>query len=227
MNKIDNTFTEYLKPSQLCNFDEATEIKDLAFRLTATYSDVGQQVNCLFKFVKNLTFKYDDWDIKASDILIRGYGMCSGKVNLFVALMRSIGIPSRYMVMRCRGELELWDWMTRRSNELARIVGDIPAIGHHVIAEVYLDSWKMYDVARDPALEQGLVYLDIPIEFQPRVDVNGIDIMTLSNLDTWASERQESVHFNENRQEILGLINKELEKIRSDGNHNIGESNKR
>jgi transglutaminase-like putative cysteine protease len=167
MDNVNNIFAEYLKPSRLCNFNEVSEIIDVAQRLVATYSDAKQQADCIYKFIKELPFKYDDWHIKASDTLSRGWGMCSGKANLFVAMLRSIGIPSRYVVIRCRGELELWDWMTRQSNELERICGDIPKIGHHVVAEVYLGNWKVYDVARDPSLEQGLVRLNIPIEFRP------------------------------------------------------------
>jgi transglutaminase-like putative cysteine protease len=221
MDQINKTFFEYLKPSQLCNFDEASEIKDVALRLVTNYSDSTQKANCIYNFVKIIPFRYDDWNVKASDILLRGSGMCSGKTNLLVAMLRSIGIPSRYIVLRCRGELELYTLMTKRNDKLARMCGTLPEVGNHVLAEVYLGKWIVYEVARDPTLEQGLIQLGISIEFQPIADNSGTARSILSNFDTWASKRQESIYINENRQEILDLMNQELDRIRSKSSHNI------
>ena len=207
-------FHEYLKPSLLCNFDSAPEIKQTAIALTKNLLTAQNKVGSLYKFVKNLTFRYEDWDVKASDTLKRRWGMCSGKVNLFVAMLRSIKIPSRYVVLRCRAELELYEWMTKRNCELAGFFWALPREGNHVIAEVYLNGWKAYDVARDPALEQGFTELGMPFEIEPITD-GGVARLTFSILDSWAVKRQESIHIKEKRPVILSLMNHELDGIRA------------
>ena len=214
MNKQNDTFTEYLKPSRLCNFDEVPEIRGIAHRLASNCSDVRQQANCIFNFVKVLPFRYDDWNVKASDTLSRGWGMCSGKANLLVAMLRAIGIPSKYIVLRCRGELDLYSLMTKRNDELAQMCAALPEVGNHVNVEVYSGKWHVYEVDRDPALEQGLIQSGISIEFQPLPDNNGSARYVFANFDAWASKRQESAYITKNRKEILGLMNQELDKIR-------------
>lgn len=214
MNKQNNTFTEYLKPSRLCNFDEVPEIKEVALKLTTNCEDFKQQANCIFNFVKVLPFRYDNWDVKASETLLRGWGMCSGKANLLVAMLRAIGIPSKYIVLRCRGELELYRLMIKRNDRLARICPALPEVGNHVNVEVYSGKWHVYEVARDPALEQGLIQSGISIEFQPLPDNNGSARYVFANFDAWASKRQESAYINNNRQKILDLMNQELDRIR-------------
>ena len=81
--------------------------------------------------------------------------MCSGKANLLVALLRSIGIPARYRVYRINAEVGLWTKVTDQS-ELARRLGPAPRQQDHVDCEVWLGKWHTCDPARDTPFERGL-----------------------------------------------------------------------
>lgn len=126
---------EYLSPSRLCDFDRVPQIGTVAESLTSTLPTTIGKTEDLYRFVKELQFRYDDWDVKASQTLSRGWGMCSGKVNLLVAMLRSIGVPARYAIITCRPEYKLHEWMSSQSIELSRICGNLLEKGTHVVAE--------------------------------------------------------------------------------------------
>ncbi|MCX6001990.1 MAG: hypothetical protein NTY79_05615 [Chloroflexi bacterium] len=75
----------YLQPSGLCDFDRSAEIRLKARELTAGNRNRAGKFSSIFAFVKELPYGLEDWDLKASDILRKGWGMCSGKTNLLVA----------------------------------------------------------------------------------------------------------------------------------------------
>jgi len=97
-------FGEYLKPTRLCDFEQVPEIRNTASRLTEKLADKRQMLNCIYEFVKELRYGLEDWDVKASETLQKGWGMCSGKTNLFVAMSRSLGIPARYRISKIEAE---------------------------------------------------------------------------------------------------------------------------
>ena len=119
-----NSFEEYLRPTELCDFDKAPEVKTIALGLTAGLVNKHQKLNTIYKFVKELDYVYDDWYVKASDTLREKAGMCSSKTNLLVAMLRSVGIPARYRVFKVEAELMLFEWITGQDEQISRRMGE-------------------------------------------------------------------------------------------------------
>jgi len=210
-----NSFNDYLKPTRLCDFDRVPEIRGTAERLTAKLNDRREVLNCIYQFVRRLPYRLEDWDVKASETLRKGWGMCSGKTNLLVAMLRSLGIPARYRIYKIRTEDTLWRWIASEDSELGRQMGDPLPEQDHVMAEVYLNGWEAYDPSRDPAFEEGLKRLGIPLERKPIIDASGnINLTLLASIDEWAQNRQRARRFKENRRLVFSGMNRQFEKIR-------------
>lgn len=103
-----NSGYECLKPTQLCDFDQVHEIRDKARRLTVQLQDKRDITERIYHFVKELPYGLEDWDVKASEALQKGWGMCSGKTNLLVAMLRYLQISTRYKVYKIYSEGTLW-----------------------------------------------------------------------------------------------------------------------
>lgn len=78
MNQLD----DYLKATQICDFDQGVAIWEKARELTKGYRDNQQRFSHIYPFVKELPYGLEDWDVKASETLRKGWGMCSSKTNL-------------------------------------------------------------------------------------------------------------------------------------------------
>jgi len=207
---------ECLKPTQLCDFDQVHEIRDKARRLTLQLQDKRDITERIYHFVKELPYGLEDWDVKASETLRKGWGMCSGKTNLLVAMLRCLQIPTRYRIYKIYSEGTLWRWVASQSNKLTADMGKPLPHRDHITAEVYLDKWQVYDPSRDSALEQGMKKLGIPLR---RIPVTTSDeqaqFLKLNSIDEWASRRQQNRHFREGRQALFAEINREFDSIRS------------
>jgi len=208
---------EYLQPSQLCDFDRQPEIGAKALELTTGCRNREEMFQRIFTFVKELPYSLEDWDVAASETLAKGWGMCAGKTNLLVALLRSVGIPARYRVFGIRAEVRLWQWITE-DEELARRLGAATTEQDHVDCEVWLGGWRACDPSRDTPLECGLVALGIPLERESIADASGrVPYLILTSFDLWAGKRQERRRFRDNRSEIFARVNERLWWIRALG----------
>jgi len=207
---------QYLKPSALCDFDCQPQIRNRAVELTSGCRSSEEMFQRVFAFVKELPYGLEDWDVTASETLEKGWGMCSSKTNLLVALLRSLGIPTRYRIYRIRAEVSLWEWITRDNRELAERLGAAPTEQDHVDCEVWLGGWKARDPSRDTPLERGLGALGIPLEREALTDADGhVPYLTLACFDQWARRRQEGRMFREGREEIFTRANEQLWRIRA------------
>jgi transglutaminase-like putative cysteine protease len=212
-----STFEEYLQPSELCDFDRSPEIRAKAKELTKGYSTTRQKFQRLFGFVKELPYSLEDWDVMASETLAKGWGMCSGKSNLLVALLRSLGIPARYRVYRIRAEVNLWIEVTAE-NALSQRMGAAPSQQDHVDCEVWLAKWHPCDPARDMPLERGMKALGLPLEREIIPDASGrIHYTILANFDNWAKQRQSRRMVREDRAETFDRVNEQFSRIRALG----------
>lgn len=207
----------YLQPSGLCDFDISTEIILKTQELTAGSRNRAGKFRSIFAFVKEMPYGLEDWDLKASDVLRKGWGMCSGKTNLLVALLRSADIPARYRVYRIKADTKLWDKLCKDSGSAARMNG-LGEERDHVDCEVWLGKWTDCDAGRDSAMERGLVKLGGTLERQVVTDSKGrARYLRLVSLDGWAKERQARRAIRSDRGDIFAEVNRGIEKLRQFG----------
>jgi len=212
-----SNWQEYLQPSELCDFDRSPEIRAKALELTENCSTTRQQFRRLFGFVKELPYGLEDWDVAASETLAKGWGMCSGKSNLLVALLRSLRIPARYRVYRIKAEVNLWIEVTG-TRDLSHRLGAAPSEQDHVDCGVWLGKWHTCDPARDTSLERGMKALGVPLKREVIPDASGrARYTTLSNFDHWARQRQSRRMVREDRAETFARVNEQFSRIRSLG----------
>jgi transglutaminase-like putative cysteine protease len=206
---------EFLQPTRLCDFHVCEAIVEIAVSLTGGCPDDIARFYRLHDFVKELPYGLEDWDVKASETLRKGWGMCCGKSNLLVALARSLSIPARYSVFKIVSEHKLLGWMMGHDTELSGRLADLPPEQDHVQCEAYLDGWQLFDPSRDSRLENGLRRLNVPLERVPVVGRDGVPHFTkLSSIDEWAVRRQENRRFRDDRQMVFARANVQLAWIR-------------
>jgi transglutaminase-like putative cysteine protease len=205
---------EYLQSSELCDFDSSPEVRARALELKGGSEDSEEIFRRIFTFVKEMPYGLEDWDVAASQTLAKGWGMCAGKTNLLVALLRSIGIPARYRVYRIRGEVALWGKLTGEK-EIARRMGEAPSEQDHVGCEVWLGEWRPCDPSRDTPMERGMTALGISLQRTPVTDSRGnIPYLVLACIDDWVRARQARRMFRKDREAIFTRVNEQLEELR-------------
>jgi len=211
---------EYLKATELCDFDSCAAVRKRASDLAQGCTDNQQRLQRVYEFVRELPYGLEDWDVKASETLRKGWGMCSGKTNLLVAMSRTLSIPARYRVFKTKAERRLLKQVVEQNRAVADKFGNLPPVQDHVQCEVYLGRWQVYDPSRDTAFENGLRKLGIPLERIPVADVQGaVHYEIMASIDEWARARQNSRKVRDDRELVFARVNVELDKVRRLGRH--------
>ncbi len=219
-NQTVERIEEFLRATQLCDFDTSGTIRDRAVRLVRECADNQQKFQRVFEFVKELPYGLEDWDVRASATLAKGWGMCCGKTNLLVAMSRALSIPARYRIFKIKAERRLLKQVMDQNRSLAAQFGSIPPVQDHVQCEAYLGGWRVYDPSRDTCFENGLRKLGIPLERVPVADAQGaVHYDILASIDEWARERQMGRRVRDDRDLIFARANVELDKVRRLGRH--------
>lgn len=208
---VTQILEKYLKSSQLCDFDQEIIKRKTAEIISGARTD-REKAERILEFCQNeILFAYGNWNEKASEVLKIGKGMCSGKNNLAVAMLRAAGIPAKHKRAILEIESEMWKFVSERDSFLARILSTLPQRRDHIVLEVFLDgNWELKDVTRDRDLEKGMKICGIPLE-RNLTELEDIDF------DQWARDRQGGVNISQNREEILKRINNFVEMIRKAG----------
>jgi len=207
----------YLQPSELCDFDSKRSLKQKALELTRGCRNRRERFESIFAFVKELPYGFEDWDLKASDVLKKGWGMCSGKTNLLVAMLRSVGIPARYRVYRIMADNTLWGRLGNSGVQPGRLE-ELGEERDHVDCEVWLGKWIACDPGRDSAMEKGILKLGGTLERHVATDDKGRAIyLHLAVFDRWARQRQLRRAFRSGRADIFAAINRRLDQLRELG----------
>ena len=123
---------EYLRPTPYSESNDE-EIIDLAREITKNAKSQRDKVEKIFLWVRDNVEWRPVKIIGAKKLLKREprVGLCTDKTNLFIALCRSIGIKSRYIVMDAN---------------LKTVDKDLPPKAKHIAAEVNIDGkWVLAD----------------------------------------------------------------------------------
>jgi transglutaminase-like putative cysteine protease len=207
----------YLQPSKLCDFDGSGAIGRKARALTRGACNRQQKFERIFNYVKELPYGLEDWDLKASETLKKGWGMCSGKTNLLVALLRSTGIPARYRIYRIKADTALWGKLGAMTSRTAQL-NQLGEERDHVDCEVWLGRWIDCDPGRDSAMERGMVKLGGKLERRYATDADGrVRYLRLAEYDGWIKRRQGRRTFRSDRDHVFADANKGFELIRELG----------
>lgn len=84
-------------------------VQNVARQLTANATGTTEKVASIFKFVRDdilFGFPPEGDFVKASETITRGYGQCNTKGTLFLALCKSIDIPTRIHFSRISKEIQ-------------------------------------------------------------------------------------------------------------------------
>ncbi len=209
--------TIYLQPSELCDFDRSKEIREKVLELIRGTRSESEKFRRIFHFVKELPYGLDDWDLKASQVLNKGWGMCSGKTNLLIAMLRAAGIPARYRIYQIKADKVMGDFLGTEGTGFAKNV-DLGQLRDHIDCEVWLGKWINCDPGRDTALEKGLIRLGGSLEREKIVDSRGrVKYVRMAIIDRWLIERQNRRKIRSNREEIFTAINRGFERLRELG----------
>lgn len=100
----DEKLKSFLKETKYCDFNHP-DIQKLLDDFRKKYPDKKDLAVALFYYVRdNILYRVGLWNKKASETLEEGQGVCTSSANLLVALMRGVGIPAGYGVMRVDGQ---------------------------------------------------------------------------------------------------------------------------
>tara|TARA_B100000780_G_C21050405_1_gene421829 strand:- start:43 stop:756 length:714 start_codon:yes stop_codon:yes gene_type:complete len=93
---MEQEFKKYLQPTAILNFNSPAIIALITERGWQSLPD-DKKIERVYNFVRDeILFGYNmDDPISASEVLHDGYGQCNTKANLFMALLRAVGIPNR------------------------------------------------------------------------------------------------------------------------------------
>src|SRR5512136_2300292 len=114
---------EFLQATELCDFDTRAAIRNRASDLVRGCADDRQTFQRVYEFVRELPYGLEDWDVKASETLMKGWGMCCGKTNLLVAMSRALSIPARYRVFKIKAERRLLKRVVEQNRDVAAQFG--------------------------------------------------------------------------------------------------------
>ena len=89
-------FTNYLRKTKILDFD-SPKIQDLVKQRNWNKLTDSKKIEYIYNYVRDeVKFGYNNEDsISASQVLKDGYGQCNTKANLFMTLLRAVGIPNR------------------------------------------------------------------------------------------------------------------------------------
>jgi transglutaminase-like putative cysteine protease len=147
-------YKEFLLETKFCDIYDP-EIKKLTRDLIYPCKDDVSSAIQIFNWVRDeVKYNFDFWNVKASETLQKMSGMCANKANLQIAMLRSIGIPAGYMVLRIKKET----LRTIATDELYEKSSDIIV---HVYCCIMLNGqWIGADASVDRELyEAAYVYV--------------------------------------------------------------------
>ena len=149
-------FQEFLTGTKYCDIsDPIIQLIAKELVLPCNGDDILSAIQ-IFNWVRDeVKYNFDFWNVKASETLMKMSGMCANKANLQIAMLRSVGIPAGYMVLRIKKEA----LRAIAIDELYEKSLDI--IVHIYCCAMLNDDWIGADATVDRELYEA-AFVDIP-----------------------------------------------------------------
>lgn len=146
---------EFLQETRYCDCNNS-KIQKIAHELTRSCFSEREKAMALFQYVRdNILYKFGYWGKKSSTTLEEGSGMCTNSANLLIALLRAVGIPSAYGVMRVDTREYFGPIMLPMFKNL------ISKNSVHIYSYVYLNNrWIKCDPSIDKHLSEKTSYFN-------------------------------------------------------------------
>lgn len=138
---------KFLCETKFCDFNNIL-IRKKNLELTKCFNDDKNKTISLFNFVRdNIKYTFDYWNRKASETLKKGYGMCTNKTNLLVAMLRANGIPAGYGILKVNAQEYFGPLI------LPMMKKKVSENSIHIYTQVFLDNkWIKCDPSTDADL---------------------------------------------------------------------------
>jgi hypothetical protein len=141
---------KFLGETPLCDFS-SEDVRDIAKQKEKEKETDRERIRATYHFIRqNIKYGFDAWTRKASQTLVRGYGMCFNKTNLMVAILREMKIPSLYSVI----------WIRREAF--------LHTVGERMLEKVQPETVHIYGEAYDKENNEWVVLLDTSVDFKLR-----------------------------------------------------------
>lgn len=139
-----DTMQEYLARSGYCDYDHPS-IREALDRILDGHEPTRKAAVKIFNYVRDeVHYTFGPWGVPASATLEQREGTCTNKNNLFVAMLRAIGIPAAYGVLR----VDATEYFGSVTPPAFKPFGSTDST--HIYAGVYLDGrWIRCDVSTD------------------------------------------------------------------------------
>lgn len=192
---MESGLDDFLKETKYCDFNNS-EIGKLAHKIAYGYENQKDKATAAFYWVRdNILYRVGAWNRKASETLEEREGTCTNKANLLVALLRALGIPAGYGVMKVYGQRYFGPIAVPM---LRKFIGEFST---HIYAVVYLNGkWIKCDPSDDKELSENTSHFNFTsklVEFNGGSDamlnLNTKDILEnkypIVNIDPWMIKR--------------------------------------
>lgn len=149
-------YREFLAGTKYCDLEHPEIQKQVELLLSSCDNSKINQAMRIFDWVRDtVKYRFDYWNVKASETLQKTSGMCANKANLQIAMLRAVGIPAGYGVFRIRKE-------TLRTIAYDEIYARSSDVIIHVYCRVFLNcQWISADSTVDRELYEA-AYLEVP-----------------------------------------------------------------
>jgi Transglutaminase-like superfamily len=142
--------------------------------------DIEKHVNSVYQLLLSFPYRYASAELRASQVLLQGMGMCTNKAVASVALLRLACIRAGFLILRYRNTAH----RTKLMN--SEIANRIKPYTIHVAPVVWFhDRWVPFDASDDLDTARLIHDYDPPVEWLGQ-DLLCIDVGEVeANLGVW------------------------------------------
>jgi len=206
-------------PAECCDHDHPA-IRSLAQMLSC--NDDTSTAKAIWRFVRAMPYRFGPWWQTASETLRLGWGMCTTKSNLEVALFRAAGLEAGFVQRRIDAHLLTAvvpsNWQERVHQQVYHIMGAVKLQGRWHVADsafpeiIFAELVKGLPRATQQILKERLYPLGVGHPYNPLALCEGRDPFDEVVIPSLSDSMRKRSSFDLDQFELLNLVNDKLQK---------------